>query len=462
MIDRREPQPERTRLHGWKEIATFLARDQRTVRRWESTRGLPVRRVPGDGQPSVFAYSEELSAWLNSSRGATGESNSGRKTPRDGVKRHATPWFRMAAVPAPILWAMSLLLVAGLISSVQHFQGAAANPVDVRSPSPVATELYRSGLHEWQSRTPSGLKRAIDDLKAAITHDPNFAPAYAELAAAYDVEHEFSKDTSDRLYPLAIQAAGRAIVLNADLAKAHAALGFAKFYGARQTDVALAEFSSAISLDPNNALAHHWYATTLLALGNFRKAAREIELARALDPESIAIPADRALILFHAGQTEEAYRELSQLETDNPLFASAHLYLSDIALARGDYRHYLREAALFSNASHDEVGEAVARAGMKGFAAGGKFGMLRALLAQQRKFFQTNKVSAFQMARTYALLGDGENAFALLAVSVQKHEPDNIALKIDSAFAELQNDARMSRLERMSGLVRGRSETLRS
>ena len=52
------------RLDSWKEIAAFLGRAERTVKRWETERGLPVHRVPGDGRSAVFAYSDELADWL--------------------------------------------------------------------------------------------------------------------------------------------------------------------------------------------------------------------------------------------------------------------------------------------------------------------------------------------------------------------------------------------------------------
>lgn len=52
------------RLDSWKEIAAFLGRAERTVKRWETERGLPVRRVPGGGRSAVFAYTNELADWL--------------------------------------------------------------------------------------------------------------------------------------------------------------------------------------------------------------------------------------------------------------------------------------------------------------------------------------------------------------------------------------------------------------
>ena len=35
------------RLRSWKEIASYFGADERTVKRWEVSRGLPVHRVPG-------------------------------------------------------------------------------------------------------------------------------------------------------------------------------------------------------------------------------------------------------------------------------------------------------------------------------------------------------------------------------------------------------------------------------
>src|ERR1700739_768515 len=60
--------PSGYKLDTWKEIATFFGRDERTVKRWEKERGLPLRRVPGGRRGTVYAFSEELTAWLRSSQ----------------------------------------------------------------------------------------------------------------------------------------------------------------------------------------------------------------------------------------------------------------------------------------------------------------------------------------------------------------------------------------------------------
>jgi len=58
-------QPVSERFDSWKEIARYLGRDLRTVRRWEQDKGLPVHRVPGGERRAVFAYRAEIDAWLS-------------------------------------------------------------------------------------------------------------------------------------------------------------------------------------------------------------------------------------------------------------------------------------------------------------------------------------------------------------------------------------------------------------
>jgi hypothetical protein len=70
------------RLDSWKDIATYLRRDVRTVIRWEKEKGLPVRRVPGGQRKAVFAYSSELDAWL--SQEEKGSLGGGAKDQRSG------------------------------------------------------------------------------------------------------------------------------------------------------------------------------------------------------------------------------------------------------------------------------------------------------------------------------------------------------------------------------------------
>ena len=51
------------RLDGWKQIAVYLERGVRTVRRWEREEGLPVHRHVHRTLGSVYAFCPEIDAW---------------------------------------------------------------------------------------------------------------------------------------------------------------------------------------------------------------------------------------------------------------------------------------------------------------------------------------------------------------------------------------------------------------
>jgi TolB-like protein/tetratricopeptide (TPR) repeat protein len=54
------------RLDSWKEIAAYLKRDVTTVQRWEKRERMPVHRHLHDRMGSVYAFSSELDAWVQS------------------------------------------------------------------------------------------------------------------------------------------------------------------------------------------------------------------------------------------------------------------------------------------------------------------------------------------------------------------------------------------------------------
>ena len=57
--------PSNRRLDSWKEIADYLRREVRTAIRWEKEKGLPVHRIPGGSRQTVFAFSDEIDAWMS-------------------------------------------------------------------------------------------------------------------------------------------------------------------------------------------------------------------------------------------------------------------------------------------------------------------------------------------------------------------------------------------------------------
>ncbi|HHY48303.1 MAG TPA: hypothetical protein GYA10_00920, partial [Alphaproteobacteria bacterium] len=392
------------RLNSWKEIAAFFGKDERTVKRWEVSRGLPVRRVPGGRRTSVFAYVNELEEWLTSrpaGRGATpAEKASASPAPPASVLPSSRPFALWLGVLAGAGLLLALFFGPSLTTLLPTAatQGAHVPPAEAR-------ELYLSGVYDWNTRTPAGLRRAIQTFEAAIAIDPGYAAAYAGLANAYNLLSQYSLAPAAEAYPKAKAAAEKALALDPELAEGYAALAFSEFYGFRQYARSAELFERALALDPGSAQVHHWYALTAMHMGDFAKPIEHISRAAELAPDSRSIRANKALILFHAGRVEEALAILTGMQTAYPDFLATPSYLATIYLAQARYGDFLREYEKAATLEQNPARLAIASAARAGLAQGGGTGMLSAMLAEQERQFALGAEPAYKLAGTAALLG---------------------------------------------------------
>ncbi|MGB8543008.1 MAG: hypothetical protein WCD49_15365 [Candidatus Acidiferrales bacterium] len=473
------------RLDTWKEIGAFFGRDERTVKRWEVTRGLPVHRVPGGGRANVYANTDELIEWLkgknvteesgatkvaaaNSALDAKPEVESGDAVSRDVTKGRrrsgdgpeatgnsgaASLWQKtLYAVVVLALLAVSGIWVVTRRNSSARAARTATSPSVPHVVDPEAKQFYLKGIYYFNKRTPETLNQAIDFFMQAVVRDPQYAEAYVGLADCYNLLREYSVMPAAEAYPRAQAAAERAIALDDSLSGAHSSLAFVNFYWSWDVAGAQREFERAIELDPKSVIAHHWHATFLLALGRLRESLQEIEKAQQLDPMSAAILADKGLILFHCGQKEQAIALLKQIESTEPDFLSPHNYLAIIYFMQGDYRQYLEEARKAATLLHNERRLAIVAASEKGFATGGSRGMLNAMLKEQMSLHEKGQESAYNLAATYAALAEKKEALDNLEISYQKREPEIVSIRIDPWLDNLHDEARYRQLLAKIGL----------
>jgi DNA-binding winged helix-turn-helix (wHTH) protein/Tfp pilus assembly protein PilF len=303
-----------------------------------------------------------------------------------------------------------------------------------------AQQFYLKGRFYWEKRTPDGLNKAVDYFTQAIVHDPNYAPAYVGLADCYNLLREYTLMPASEAYPRALAAAKRAVELDDQSSEAHASLAFALFYGTWDAAAAEQEFRRALDLNPNNAVAHHWYATYLATVGRSTEAMSEIERAQTLDPASKSVLADKGRLLWSSGSHDEGAALLKQLEATEPEFVSPHRYLRDIYYAAGDYTRFLDEWKKEEVLLQDRSGLKLVDTAEKGFAATGATGMLRNMLAMQQKLYERGLESPYFLAQTTALLGNKQEALQYLKVAYDKHDDSVVQMKNDPAFISLQDD----------------------
>lgn len=422
------------RLNSWKEIAAFFGKDERTVKRWESSRGLPVRRVPGGTRTSVFAYVSELEAWLSAPRPLAAPPPAAPTAP---------PTSRPLLLPLTAAIAILALLVIGLIATVQApARPAASIPAEAKA-------LYDDGVIAWTSRTASGFATALEKFDAALAIAPDYARAETGRANVYNLISQYTLAPAAASYAKAKAAAERALALDPQSGEAYAALGFNAFYGGHEFARSAELFEKSLALAPDNAQALHWYALTSMQMGKFERPLELIDRALALQPESRSIRANAALIHYYAGDTETAIGMLEQLRQANPDYLAVPAYLATIYLDQRRYADFLDSYEIAAKVEGSVGRQLIAKAARAALPEGGR-AMFEAMLAEQQRQFLAEREQAYKVAATAALLGDKDLALSYLETSVDRAE--TIGLLVEPEFRSLRGEPRFTALLARLGL----------
>ena len=429
------------RLIGWKAIGQFLGCTERTARRWESDRALPVHRLPGGGRSSVWANPDELSAWLHalpSDVQATLRAEVGMDA-ADLLTESAAPdaprdsGAGEAVGPRNTRWrfvalALSVLAVAGAVGAVVWklpLRSALPTPADKRGPyddNPAARDSYMTARFELSTRSADGLAAAQHGFRQLVERYPERAAGWSGLADSYLLLREFGAMRDEVAYPLAERAARAALALDPKLADAWLDQAFVAWWWHGDSAAAFRAFTTALQLEPDSAKALHWYATALYAHGDFEESLQTIARARALDPNSRAIVADEAWIRFGAGQQAQALAALERLAQLDRNFVSSHSYLAHVYLILMRDEDFLHEAQAAAQLRGQMDVVAGLRLAEEQFRSGGRQAMLDQLSAAEADGLARGAGSALIVAEYRALANDRDGMLKWLVVAEARHD----------------------------------------
>jgi TolB-like protein/Tfp pilus assembly protein PilF len=157
-----------------------------------------------------------------------------------------------------------------------------------------AYDLLLRGNYEFREAESTLATDAYDHADAfyrqALTRDPNFAEAAAELARSRLSRHwEVSLLSPTELEEVK-SIVDRALALAPNSPEAHFVRGLFFYWGHRQYEMALTEFSRTLELQPNNALARQFCGSVYRRRGEWERSLVEFQRAQELDPRDSQIP----------------------------------------------------------------------------------------------------------------------------------------------------------------------------
>jgi len=166
---------------------------------------------------------------------------------------------------------------------------SASNPSRPFPNSP-AYDLYVRGKVKAGSENIEDTENAIKVLEAAIAIDPFFAPAYAQLARAFNTRaFKFSAGPHRKLlHENAEVAVEKALALDPDLAEGHFARGLILWTNTKgfPHEQAIRAYKRSLSLDPNSDETHHQLSMVYSHIGLLEEAHEEVGRALELNPNN--------------------------------------------------------------------------------------------------------------------------------------------------------------------------------
>ncbi len=309
-------------------------------------------------------------------------------------------------------------------------------------------------LNKW---TPEGLQKGIAYARQAIEADPGYAAAYASLSVVYSLLGTFTILPPAEAFPKAKSAALKALEIDESLAEAYTSLAGVRLNYEWDWSGAEQACKRALELNPNFAWAHSVWSDLLLVMGRHQEAITEAQHGVELDPLSLGLNLKLGQRFFDTGNYDRAFEQLQKTLELDPNFVFTHIMLAHVYAWKGMYEESLltceKVASLYGDRPYSRALPSLI------LALAGKTDEAKKILNELKGQPKLDALSLISLASTACLLGEKNEAFALLEVTYQERVSFLIFLGVYPTFDSLRSDQCFADLLRRMGLPQLRSTT---
>ncbi len=296
-----------------------------------------------------------------------------------------------------------------------------------------AYTLYLQARHACGHETTEDLNKGVSLFEQAIALDPNYALAYAWLADCHGRRVGNGLDTDGVGYAKARAAAERAMALEPALPEGYVKLGMARMQYELDWGTAAAMANKALALDPNNPQALELSGHIAVATGTLAAAESDFRRAIELDPLNLQYRRYLGRALYYENRLPEAEAALRRILDLDSQATVAHYELGRVLLARGDLQGALAAFKAETGNEWGLFGPPLVYSALK--RGDDRQAALKALLAQ-------SSGAEFQVAETYAFLGQTDKAFEWLDNARNRHDPGVVWVRGDPLLRSIVKDPR--------------------
>ncbi len=183
----------------------------------------------------------------------------------------------------------------------------------------VAYEYYLKGnMYDNAGHIESNIRAAIAEYERAVSLDPNFAEAHAQLGKMHAHLKWYRHDLSSTRMEKSKRSIDKAMDLKPNNAIVRMARGMYYYHGFRDYGRALSDFIEARELSPSNSNGYFYAAMIYRRLGDFDKSIEANEKAVEMDPRSTLIVQNLAQTYNAVRKYEKAWPSIDLILSINP------------------------------------------------------------------------------------------------------------------------------------------------
>jgi len=313
---------------------------------------------------------------------------------------------------------------------------------------PEAYDLYLRGRDHFGNPGPANIAAEIQDFSEAIRRDPGFAAAYGGLARAYTGAPYFLGTPMPEAAQLVKANALREIELDPLASDGRASLAFEEFDLESKWKSAEVNFQQAISLNPEDPLAHSWYSSLLNLEGRDAEAIQQAKLAISLDPNASGGDSTLAVAEIYGSCTSGDC--VATCKDALRRYPGSDRLQNLLVWALWETHRYKESADEELAAAELTKDEAAIRFQQSARSILSARGPAQYALAEARycesQMGGANACGIETTAEWYALGGNSENAIRLLRILVDNHSPGVNGFPFSPFLVSLRSDPRFQKL----------------
>jgi TolB-like protein/Tfp pilus assembly protein PilF len=197
-----------------------------------------------------------------------------------------------------------------------------------------ALNLFLKGRYYFNRRYQGDMIKAVDFYQKAIDKDPDYALPYVEIANVFNILGLWAFIHPKEAHTRSKAMLQKALEIDNSLSEAYSSLAYMTMGYEWDFPAAKKYFLRSIELNPQNALAHTWYAQMLATVGRNEEAIAEAKKAIDCDPLFSVIHSMLGVVLSIKGQVNEGREQIDKAISMDPDQPMPYLFQGIICLMK--------------------------------------------------------------------------------------------------------------------------------